>query len=149
MNRPPPMGENEGMTTQIEHLTEAAKAFRKAKIDWDEAEANWSLCAGDVEFQSRALAEAEANLLAAEVVLEETAAATPLDLGALESAAAAVVAARSDCASTRNLLIREEARAADANMERLLAREAAGKARKALHTGALHDGPGGPNGDEQ
>lgn len=148
MNRPPPVRENDGMTTQIEHLTEAAKAFRSAKLAWEATEANWTQCVRDEEFYARDLAKAEADLLEAEIRLEETAAATPLDLHALEQTAAEVVRARGVCATVRNFHVREQARVADANMERLLARDAAGKARKALHTEALHDGPGGPDGSE-
>lgn len=121
-------------------LTEAAAIFRAAQARLAELEARQADATDNLAGLEEATFRAQADLWAAESVLEDAAADpdAPDYLQRVTEAAAELKAARIARATANDALLRCRAALSDAAKDRLDARDAVARAREALHEEAFH-----------
>lgn len=119
-------------------LTEVAAAYRAAKFEFDHSSTLHREAVRDLRTADHSLALAEADLMAAEELLESRAADPSASPEGIQEAAQLLKAARVRAGQQKNIHLRLTAAVADRDQERLQARHSAALARKALYEEATH-----------
>lgn len=119
-------------------LTEVAAAYRAAKFELDHCTTLHREAVRDLRAADHSLALADADLLAAEEMLESRAANPNVSPEGIQEAAQLLKAARIRAGQQKNVHLRLTAAVADRDQERLQARHTAAVARKALYEEATH-----------